>query len=174
MKSGSVRVVEGVRVRPLGRHDVAGLRDALASGKVAETTRRLFPRSLPSMLDWYDHIQSSREMSPFAIAVNSSLIGYCALRPPIYSGRELVIAIFNPRYHGKGIGTLAVRELSAFGFGTLKLPRIELTVYPSNRRAMSCYVRCGFREEALLRKFIYHEGAWVDVTLMSLLRPQKG
>jgi len=163
-----------VRVRPLARHDIIALRDALAAGAVAETTRRLFPRSLPSMLDWYDQLQSSKEMSPFAIAMNTSLIGYCALRPPVYSGRELVIAIFDPRWHGKGVGTLAVREMCTFGFGTLKLRRIELGVYPTNRRAISCYVRCGFREEALLRKFIYHEGTWVDLTLMSLLRPQKG
>lgn len=163
-----------VRVRPLGRHDIVGLRDALAAGTVAETTRRLFPRSLPSMLDWFDQLQSSREMSPFAIAMNTSLIGYCALRPPVYSGRELVIAIFDPRFHGQGIGTFAVREMCAFGFGTLKLQRIELGVYPTHRRAISCYTRCGFRQEALLRKFIYHEGEWVDLTLMSLLRAQKG
>ena len=174
-RAGSLGLkADSVRVRPLGRHDVAGLRDALASGTVAETTRRFFPRSLPSMLDWYDQLESSSEISPFAIALDASLIGYCALRPPIYSGRELVIAIFDPRYHGKGIGTTAVRELCAFGFGTLKVPRIELTVYPTNRRALSCYMRCGFREEALLRQFIYHEGGWVDLTLMSLLRPQKG
>jgi len=171
---GRRAVTSNVRVRPLARHDVPKLRDALAEGTVADTTRRLFPRSLPSMLDWYDQLQLSREMSPFAIAINASLIGYCALRPPVYSGRELVIAIFDPRYHGKGIGTHAVREMCAFGFGTLKLQRIELGVYPTNRRAISCYVHCGFREEALLRKFIYHEGVWVDLTLMSLVRPPKG
>ena len=161
-----------VRVRPLGRYDVASLRDALAAGTVAATTRRLFPRSLPSMLDWYDQLQSSREMSPFAIVVGGTFVGYCALRPPVYSGRELVIAIFDPRYHGKGIGTFAVGELCKFGFGMLKLRRIELEVYPTSRRAISCYVRCGFREEAVLRRFIYHEGTWVDLTLMSLLRPE--
>jgi RimJ/RimL family protein N-acetyltransferase len=162
----------GVRVRPLGRHDIIDLRDALAKGKAAETTRRLFPRSLPSMLDWFDQLQSAKEMSPFAIVVDRAFIGYCALRPPIYSGRELVIAIFDPRYQAKGFGTYAVRELCAFGFGVLKLPRIELGVYPSNFPAISCYLRCGFREEAVLRRFVYHEGSWVDVTLMSLLRSE--
>ena len=163
---------DGVHVRPLGRRDIGSLRDALAAGAVAVTTRRLFPRSLPSMLDWYDQLQSSKDMSPFAIVVHGTFVGYCALRPPVYSGRELVIAIFDPRYHGRGVGTLAVRELCAFGFGKLKLPRIELGVYPTNLPAVSCYLRCGFREEALLRRFVYHGGTWVDVTLMSLLRSE--
>ena len=162
----------GVRIRPLSRQDVVELRDALASGAVAGTTRRFFPRSLPSMLDWYDHLQSSRDISPFAIAIDALFVGYCALRPPVYSGRELAIAIFDPRYHGKGVGTFAVQELCAFGFGRLRLSRIELTVYPTHRRAISCYERCGFREEASLRQFIYHEGEWVDLMLMSLLRSE--
>lgn len=163
---------DGVRVRPLGRHDIGSLRDGLAAGAAAETTRRLFPRSLPSMLDWFDQLQSSKDMSPFAIMVDRTFVGYCALRPPIYSGRELVIVIFDPRYHGKGVGTFAVRELCLFGFGTLNLPRIELAVYPTNSVAISCYVGCGFREEAVLRQFVYHEGSWVDVALMSLLRAE--
>ena len=164
--------LDGVRVRPLGHHDIAPLRDALAAGTVAVTTRRLFPRSLPSMLDWYEQLQSSKEISPFAIAVDGTFIGYCALRPPLYSGRELVIAIFDPRYQGKGIGRFAVSELCTIGFGALKLSRIELGVYPTNLPAVSCYLRCGFREEALLRRFVYHGGTWLDVTLMSLLRSE--
>ncbi len=162
--------MDGVTVRPMTRADVGPLRNALAAGAVAAITRRLFPRSLPSMLDWYDHLRHSKEISPFTIAYDSRFIGYCSLRTPIYSGRELAIAIFDPRYHGKGIGTLAVTELCRFGFQTLKLPRIELTVYPTNRRAIQCYAGCGFRDEGLLRRFIYHEGAWVDLILMSLLR----
>jgi len=152
------------------RRDVPTLRDALASGTVAESTRWLFPRSLPSMLDWYDHLQDSREASPFAIVHGSSFIGYCSLRAPIFSGRELAIAIFDSRCHGKGVGAFAVTELCRFGFEHMKIPRIELGVYPTNRRALACYARCGFRHEALLRRFLYHDGAWVDVILMSLLR----
>lgn len=163
---------DGVSVRPLSRRDVVPLREALASGRVAQTTRRLFPRSLPSMLDWYDQIHGSKEISPFAIVRGAQLIGYCALRPPIFSGRELAITVFDARYHGVGIGTFAVTELCKLGFGGLRLHRIELGVYPSNRRAIACYERCSFRHEALLRKFLYHEGTWVDLTLMALTRSE--
>ena len=164
----------GVRMRPLAEADIAPLRDALAQGEVAATTRRLFPRSLPSLLDWYDHLSGAKEASPFALLAGERLIGFCSLRAPIYSGRELAIAIFDPRYHDRGVGTFAVRELCRYGFESLKLPRIELGVYPANRRAIACYLRCGFRDEALLRRFIYHEGAWVDIMLMSLLRAEWG
>ena len=61
-------------------------------------------------------------------------------------------------------------QLCRYGFSKLKIPRIELGVYPSNRRAIACYR--GFRDEALLRRFVYHDGEWVDVLLMSLLRSE--
>jgi|SRR6516162_1144083 RimJ/RimL family protein N-acetyltransferase len=166
------RTLNGIDVCPLKRRDVVPLRDALAKATVAKTTRRFFPRSLPAMLDWYDHIIASRIAWPFAIFHKSAFIGYCSLREPIFSGRELAIAIFDTRYNGKGVGTLAVTKLCTFGFLRLRLQRIELAVYPSNRRALACYAQCGFRQEALLRKFLYHEGEWQDTVLMSLLRQE--
>jgi len=166
----SPRRVQRVGLRPLLRRDIVPLRNALADATVAETTRRFFPRSLPSILDWYDHLRESREISSFAIVCDDNFIGFCSLRAPIFSGRELAIAIFDPRYHGLGIGTFAVSKVCQFGFGHLRLPRIELGVYPTNHRGLACYTRCGFRHEALLRRFLYHEGAWRDVVLMSLLR----
>ena len=169
-RDGRAVTPETVRLRPLGRSDVRQLRDALATGAIAATTRRLFPRSLPSMLDWYDHLHRSTDTSAFAIVHGSRFIGYCALRPPIFHGRELAIAIFDHRYRGKGVGTIVVDRLCRFAFERLKVGRIELGVYPSNRRAVACYMRCGFRHEALLRRFLYHDGEWADVVLMSRLR----
>jgi RimJ/RimL family protein N-acetyltransferase len=161
-----------VNVRPLTRADVRDLRDAFAAGRAAPTTRYLLPRSLPSMLDWYDQIHRTREALPFAIMHGSELIGYCSLRSPIFFGKQLVIAIFNPRYRGSGIGTSAVTKLCELGFRKLRLRRIELGVYPWNRQAIACYARCGFKYEATLREFLYHNGDWADVMLMSLLRSE--
>jgi RimJ/RimL family protein N-acetyltransferase len=32
---------------------------------------------------------------------------------------------------------------------------------------VTCYERCGFGREALLRRFVYHDGAWRDVLWMA-------
>lgn len=164
--------IVSVTVRPLSRRNIGDLRDALACGAIAETTGRLLPRSLPSIMDWHDQILRTKETYPFAILHRSKFIGYGALRSPIFSGKELAIGIFDLGYHGAGLGTFAVNKLCAFAFEKLKLHRVELGVYPSNRRAIACYARCGFKYEALLRKFMYHEGEWQDVMWMSLLRSE--
>jgi len=161
-----------VRVRSLRRADIPAVRDGFASGTAAQTTRWSLPRSLPSMLGWYEELTQSKDEHLFAILLGETLVGLCTLRAPRFAGRELTIAIFEPRFRGRGVGTLAVTKLCEFGFRTLKLPRIELGVYPSNRRAIACYARCGFQYEALLRRFMYQDGQWVDVMWMSLLRSE--
>jgi RimJ/RimL family protein N-acetyltransferase len=47
------------------------------------------------------------------------------------------------------------------------LSRVELGVYPDNAPAIRCYERCGFAHEALLRRFVYHDGAWRDLIWMA-------
>lgn len=161
-----------VRIRTLRRADIPAVRDGFASGAAAQTTRWSLPRSLPAILGWYDEVSHSREQHLFAIVIREMIVGLCTLRTPRFAGRELTIAIFEPRFRGVGVGTFAVSKLCEFGFHTLKLPRIELGVYPSNRRAIACYARCGFQYEALLRRFLYHDGQWTDIMWMSLLRSE--
>jgi RimJ/RimL family protein N-acetyltransferase len=166
---GRLHSLRSVRIRPLHRADVLALRDGFASGLAGETTRWTFPRSLPSMLGYFDGSLKVKDRDSFAIRVEGEFAGICSLRPSQFSGRELTIVIFEPRFRGRGVGTAAVRKLCAFGFEKLKLQRIELGVYPTNHVAIQCYVRCGFQYEALLRKYIYHDGKWVDIMWMSLL-----
>ena len=49
-----------------------------------------------------------------------------------------------------------VRALLHIGFEDLKLHRISLGVYDFNHAAVSCYLKCGFRQEGLLRCVVKH------------------
>jgi RimJ/RimL family protein N-acetyltransferase len=170
MRCTSQGPIGAMSIRPLQQRDVRVLRDHFASGISAQTTRWAFPRSLPSMLGWFDDVGKSRAYHGFAIVVDGQVVGTCSLRPPRYAGKELAIAIFDPAMRGRGVGTFAVTEVCRFGFVNLRLDRIELGVYPTHRQAIGCYARCGFQYEALIRNYIYHNGVWRDLMWMSLLR----
>lgn len=83
---------------------------------------------------------------------------------------ELAIVLYEPRWLGKGYGTDALNALLDFGFGELRLERIELRVFDYNARAMRSYLKAGFQEEAVLRRSRFHRGDHHDVHLMSILR----
>jgi RimJ/RimL family protein N-acetyltransferase len=108
-----------------------------------------------------------RDRPLYSIVAGQRVVGICSIRAPVFAGAELTIAIFDPAFRGAGVGTYAVRTLCDAAFGELRLSRVELGVYPDNAPAIKCYERCGFVREALLRRFVYHDGAWVDILWMA-------
>ena len=160
------------RIRRFRRADVKPMTEGFAEGSIAELTRYIFPYSRTAAFAEHERLTRQKKRHRFAITVDDKLVGICTLRPPLFSGMELTIGIFSERYQGKGIGTFTVRHVCAWGFEKLRLHRIELGVYPDNIRAQRCYLRCGFKKEALLRKLLYNDGEFRDVIWMSLLRKE--
>jgi RimJ/RimL family protein N-acetyltransferase len=72
----------------------------------------------------------------------------------------------------KGYGTDALRAICDFGFGQLRLERIELDVYVTNRRAERSYEKAGFVSEGVLRHAQFADGRFQDLRRMSLLREE--
>ncbi len=73
-------------------------------------------------------------------------LGICGLNNVdwIHRSAELGIALSNKQYWGKGLGTEAIQLLVQFGFNTLNLHRIYLTVFEDNLRAQRVYEKIGF------------------------------
>ena len=163
----------GVRVVPMSRAFVPALRDGFGSGSASQTTLYRLPLSLPAAHAQHARIKQLPHARRYAIVDRTRrLIGTCILAPHTFAGMELAIAIFDARYRAKGVGTFAVRYLCRVAFTKMKAHRVELGVYPDNARAISVYERAGFRREALLRRFMYHDGKWRDLLWMSLLRDE--
>jgi RimJ/RimL family protein N-acetyltransferase len=66
------------------------------------------------------------------------------------------------------------RLVLAWGFDVLGLHRIELQVLATNRRAIDCYLACGFRNEGVRREAELYPDGWKDFLLMGLLRSEYG
>ncbi len=111
---------------------------------------------------------------PYAICLmgEQRSIGTVFLRGVDKVNGSGVVGIFigDRRYIGKGYGTDALNALVDFGFGELRLERIELEVFDYNLRAIRSYEKAGFQTDAVLRRARFHRGAHHDVHLMSILR----
>ena len=70
------------------------------------------------------------------------------------------------------IFTDAQRTLLAFGFGTLGLERVWLTVTADNARAIRSYEKVGFQLEGVMRRAFRVRGRLTDSLLMSILRDE--
>lgn len=83
---------------------------------------------------------------------------------------RLGIMIGDKAYWSKGYGTDAIITVLRFAVDEMNLHRVDLTVDAENERAIACYVKCGFVEEARLRDERYGGGRYRDQLIMGILR----
>src|SRR5215469_10697636 len=152
----------GVRLERAGPKHAAALRDGFNSGAAAASTRWHLPRPLSSI--------TLKGQERYAIMRDDRLIGTCRLSEPQFAGLELAIVVFDPQERGRGAGTFAVEKMCEVAFTSLATHRVELGVYPDNAAAIYVYEKCGFEREALLRRYIHHEGEWRDLQWMAILK----
>lgn len=77
--------------------------------------------------------------------------------------------ILRPETQGQGLATDAVRTALAFGFGPMRLHRVEADVDPENAASLRLLARLGFREEGRFRDRWFTFGTWKDSVMLGLL-----
>jgi ribosomal-protein-alanine N-acetyltransferase len=70
---------------------------------------------------------------------------------------------------GKGHMTRAVASVVRFGFGSLRLHRIEAACIPDNASSIALLERNGFRREGFARAYLKINDAWRDHVLLAVL-----
>lgn len=110
----------------------------------------------------------------FAIEdLGGTLVGHAVLHSAAMPERSATFAIMLADEHqGRGLGPDATNVLLRYGFAEMGLHRIGLSVYAYNDRAIAAYRRAGFVEEGRLRESVFHDGAFHDQVLMSVLAPE--
>lgn len=82
------------------------------------------------------------------------------------------ITIGEKEYWSQGYGGDAVITTLRFACHEMGLNRVWLTTVEYNKRAIACYKRCGFREEARLRQDVFRHGRYWDFVQMAILRQE--
>lgn len=83
---------------------------------------------------------------------------------------DLGIMIHNKENWDKGYGSDAMKVVLEFGFNYQNLHRIELSVYPNNKRAIHVYKKLGFKEVGKKRETRFMNGKYQDEVIMDILQ----
>lgn len=75
---------------------------------------------------------------------------------------------------GRGYMTDAVRALVGFGFGAVRLHRLEAATQPANAPSIRVLERNGFVREGYARQYLRIDGVWRDHILFGLVAPADG
>ena len=86
-------------------------------------------------------------------------------------GKAELYIFVNPELLGKGIGTIATKQLCQYGFFELKLEKIYLFVDKENIAAQKVYEKIGFHLEGILRnELLTRTGHISDLYYYGLLK----
>jgi aminoglycoside 6'-N-acetyltransferase len=108
----------------------------------------------------------------FAIEYTGELAGaiqWSAEDEPDYRHANIDIYV-DPKLHGRGIGTDAVRTLAVHLTEDHDYHRLVIDPSADNKAAIRCYTKVGFRPVGLMRRYERGaDGEWQDGLLMDLL-----
>jgi RimJ/RimL family protein N-acetyltransferase len=163
---------ERVRLRAPEREDLPHFVRWINDPEVTEFLVLDPPLTLDEEERWYRNMLASPdrvfsiETGEGRLIGNIGLIGL-NLR---YRRTEIGIMLGEKDMWSQGYGGEAIRLLLRYLFEELGLNRVGLYADISNRRAIRCYERCGFRHEGVLREYRFKRGRYVDCVQMSILR----
>ena len=167
---GEPLVLHGERVvlRPAVDADAARLAEILATQEVA-TWWGAYPleRVREEMTDgpYEDELT-------FVVEVDGVVIGLIQQweeHEPQYRHAGIDISL-HPDWHGKGLGTDAVRTLARHLFEDLGHHRVTIDPAAHNKRAIASYRKVGFKPVGIMRNYERApDGTWHDGLLMDLL-----
>jgi [ribosomal protein S5]-alanine N-acetyltransferase len=104
---------------------------------------------------------------------DTKIIGYVNIHniSAIHRSADLGIRIGDEKHRGQGFGKEALALALDYCWNHLNLERVGLNVFRHNARAIAAYSACGFKKEGILKRFLFIDGAWVDLVLMAAFRP---
>jgi [ribosomal protein S5]-alanine N-acetyltransferase len=81
--------------------------------------------------------------------------------------------MLNPKFHGKGIITEAIREVVNYGFDNMNLHSIEGVIDPENFASEKVLQKNGFTKEAHFLENEFAEGKFWNTVIYSLLKKNR-
>ena len=160
-------IIEGdlTRLRPITPADRSRVREILATPEVAHW--------------WGDPdteadglLEVEEGYSSYVIEADGVVIGViqsCEELSPQYRHAGIDISV-HPDWHGRGIGTDAIRALARHLLEVRGHHRLTIDPAASNERAIRCYTGLGFRPVGLMRNYERgRDGTWHDGLLMDML-----
>lgn len=80
---------------------------------------------------------------------------------------DVALMIGEKSVWGRGIGTEAIRLVTAYGFDTMKLHRLQAGIYANNGASLRAFEKAGYTVEAKRSDYSLFDGEYVDAYLVA-------
>lgn len=162
-----------VSLRLLTQEDVVQITEWMNDQEVTAFLSACFPLHLSQEEKWIEDVNQSTKDFVFGLQTNDNhFIGVMGLHGINFIDRfgKTGAYIGNKEYWGKGYGSEAKMILLDYAFNTLNLRKINSSVAAFNPRSHNYLKKCGYKEEGVRKKQIFHNGEYHDEILLSVFQ----
>lgn len=120
---------------------------------------------------WYKGYSKDENTRIWLVTNGSVYVGYVTFHiKSLYHRRAEVGYVVHPDFQNQGIGKAmvkwSIKKATEFEEG---IHRLCLTVFPWNMGAHKLYAEVGFKKDGILRHYVFKDGEYKDVTVMSYI-----
>lgn len=132
------------------------------------------PKSLQDEIKWLKKNPEKRKQNieyNFTFLLGKKVVGGGGIKinqHRNYIGEIGYFVDFN--YWGRGIASQATRLMEQFAFKKLKLKRIEILMMPQNKASEKIAIKCKYKKEGRLRKYLQKKDKLKDCYLYAKTR----
>jgi len=163
-------------IRDFRDDDAADLVRQADNPDVAIHLRDRFPNPYTEAdaVRWLHHLSQLDSPTHWAIAEHDDLIGAVGLvqMGDVYARTAEIGYWLGEAHWGRGIATLAVGAITAYGFDALGLLRIEAAVFSNNPGSARVLEKCGYQFEGRHRQRVVKRGEVYDELMYARLRDE--
>lgn len=130
-----------------------------------------FPLSEYAQEKWYEKHYADQDFRFIIETKDEGAVGVATLIDIDWKNRmaQHGIKLANKDIRGKGIGTDAVMAIMRYAFDELGLNRLNGSWFVENIPSKTMYMKCGWKEEGIRRKYIYKNGNFHDLVETGIL-----
>jgi diamine N-acetyltransferase len=173
-----VRFLLGERLylRPLEKEDLPLIRQWANDPEMRGLIGEVLPMSVAAAEEFYERGRTDKEQVWFVIVLREGdrVIGEAGLLRmfPAWRTTDMSIIIGDKEAWGKGYGLEVARLMLDFAFGAMNMHRVAVGVVGFNERALRFWEKAGFRREGVERDGYFHNHAYHDFVMMSILEEE--
>ncbi|MCK5169478.1 MAG: GNAT family N-acetyltransferase [Bacteroidales bacterium] len=154
--------------------DVKSLSRNANNKKIWDNLRDGFPYPYTEMAakQWITIANQDKPLTNFAVVYKGSAIGGVGIikQNDIFRKNAEIGYWLGEKYWNKGISTKALKAMIEYSFNTFDVIRLFAHVFESNEASIKVLTKCGFTEEACLKKSIIKNNQILDCYIYSLLK----
>lgn len=130
-----------------------------------------FPLSKYAQEKWYENHYADKDFRFIIETEELGVVGVATLLDIDWKNRmaQHGIKLVNKEIRHTGIGTDTVMAIMRYAFDELQLNRLNGSWFPENVASKKMYMKCGWKEEGIRRKYIYKGGRYRDLVETGIL-----